>query len=74
MLVSSQIGKKGGDINTSILLELLKSMIDSCQSFLGNVISNILNKLTIDNAVGTGEAIFDGSDLLRGQKDSSSVE
>lgn len=66
MLVCSQMWQKIGDGDSSILLKLLESMIDGCISFLCDVVPNIINKLSISDAIVGGEVIFDGSDFLSG--------
>lgn len=56
------------------MLKLLESMIDGCVSFLRHVVSDIVNKLAISDAIGRGERVLDGPYFLGGEEDSACIE
>ena len=74
MLIRFQIGQESLHANHSILVKLLKCMINGCVPFLSHIISDVVNKLAIGNAIGRGERILDCPDLLGGEEDAACIE
>lgn len=74
MFAAFKTGQKGGDCDSSILLELLEGMIDGSQSFLGDVIADIIDKLPVGYSRRCGEAILDSPDFLCGKKYAACIE
>jgi hypothetical protein len=74
MLIRFQIGQESADGNSSVLLKLLKSMIDGCVSFLSHIVSYVINKLTIGNTSAWREGVLDSPYLLGGKEDARRIE
>ena len=70
VLISPQNRQGIIDGNATILLNLFKGMINGCQSLLSDIVSYVINKVAIENAVRLGwKIVFNSSYFLGSQED-----